>query len=118
MKQAGNIIYHAVFLAWVVENGRIQENFLEWSALMRRRCATTELVFEALRMLQEAVGVLSEPECGASMLALGNALGRVAYCITRAASSRSELVILPYGLVDETNSEVTSAGQGFRQAIL
>ena len=46
-------------------------------------------------MLQETVGVLLEPERGTAMQALGNALRRVASCIMRAESSRSELVIVP-----------------------
>ena len=50
---------------------------------------------EASWKLQETVGVLSEPERGAAILALGTASRRVATCRKRAASSRSELVILP-----------------------
>ena len=85
---------------------------MEWSTLIQRRYATTNLIIKALRMLQYTVGVLSEPERGADMRAFGDASRRVASCRTREAISRSELVIVPCGLVDETNSEVTSAGQG------
>ena len=45
---------------------------------MQRRSATTELIIEALRMLQETVGLLSDPERGAAMRASGTAYGRVA----------------------------------------
>ena len=61
-------------------------------------------------MLQETVGVLSEPERGADMQALGNALRRVDSCRTMEESSRSDLVIVLLGLVVNTNSTVTSAG--------
>ena len=62
---------------------------------MRRRSATTGFIIEASRVLQETVSGLSEPECGASMGALGTASRRVASCRIRAARSRSELVIVP-----------------------
>ena len=62
---------------------------------MRRRSATTRLIVEASRVLQETVGVLSELERGAAMRALETASRRVASCKTRAASLRSELVIVP-----------------------
>ena len=55
---------------------------------MRRRSATTRLIMKASHMLQETVGVLSEPERGAAMRALGTALRRVASCKMRAVSSR------------------------------
>ena len=85
---------------------------------MRRKSATIGLIIEASHMLKETVGVLSEPERGAAMQALGTASRRVASCITRATRLRSELVIVPLGLVDETNSSVTSYGQGYRQTRL
>ena len=62
---------------------------------MRKRSATTVLIMEASRVLQEKVGVLSETERGAIMQALGTASRRVASYKMRAASSRSELVIVP-----------------------
>ena len=52
-------------------------------------------------MLQEKVDVLSEPERGEAMRALGTASSRVDSCTARAARSRSELVIMPLGLVDD-----------------
>ena len=79
---------------------------------MRRRSATTGLIIEASHMLQETVGVLSEPERGAAIQAMGTALRRVASCRKRAASSISELAIVPLGLVDDNNSAATSTGQG------
>ena len=61
---------------------------------MGRRSAATRLTIEALRVLQETVGVLSEPEHGEAMQALGTALRRVASCRTGAASSRYEFMIV------------------------
>ena len=81
---------------------------------MRRRSVTTGLIVEASCMLQETVGVLYEPERGAAMLALGTALRRVASCKTSVASSISELVIVPWGLVDDTKLAKMSGGQGSR----
>ena len=57
---------------------------------------------EASFVLREAVGLLSEPECGAAIVVLGTALRRLASWRTRAASSRSELAIEPWGLVEDT----------------
>ena len=62
---------------------------------MGRRSAATRLTIEALRVLQEMVGMLSKPERGAYMQALGTALRRVDSCRTRAASSRYEFMIVP-----------------------
>ena len=73
---------------------------------MRRSSATTGLIIKASRVFQETVGVLSESECGASMQVLGTDSRRVASFRMRAARSRSELAIVPLGLVNETNSEV------------
>ena len=94
------------------------KNFLEWSARMCRRSATTGLIIEASRVLQETAGALSEPERGIDMRALETASRRVASCITRTEILRSDFTIVPCGLVDENNSEVTSAGQGCRQTRL
>ena len=85
-----------------LETEGFKKNFLEWSAQMRRRSATTGLIMKASCVLQETVGVFSEPERGAAILAVGAASRRVASCKMRAASSRSELVILPWGLVEDT----------------
>ena len=62
---------------------------------MRRKSATTGLIVEASRVIQETVGVLSKTERGAAMQALGTASRRVASYRTRATISRSKLVILP-----------------------
>ena len=45
---------------------------------MRRRSATTIFIVGALRVIYEKVGVLSDPERGAPMCALGTAISRVA----------------------------------------
>ena len=75
---------------------------------MRRRSATTGLIMEASCVLQEKVGVLIEPERGDAMLALGTASRRVASYKTRAASSISEFVIVPWALVEDTKLETMS----------
>ena len=62
---------------------------------MRRGSVTTGLIMEASCVLQETVGVLSKPEHGASMQALGTASRSLASCKTRSASLRLELVIVP-----------------------
>ena len=61
---------------------------------MRRRSATNGFIIKDSRVIQETVGVLSEPERGANMQALGTASRRVASCRMRVASSESELVIM------------------------
>ena len=45
---------------------------------MRRRSETTGLMVDASCVLQEAVGVLSDPERGAYMFTLGQTYRRVA----------------------------------------
>ena len=75
---------------------------------------TTIFIVEASFMLQETVGVLSYPEQGAASLASGTAASRVALWKTSAASSRSELVIVPSLFTEERRSEMMSAGQGWR----
>ena len=82
---------------------------------MWRRYATTRLIMETSCMLQETVRVLSEPDCGTAMLALGTASRRVASCKMRAASSRSEFVIVPWGLVEDTKLATMYGGQGSHQ---
>ena len=64
-------------------------------------------------MLQETVGVLSDPERGAASLASGTAASRVASWRKSAVSSRSKFVIVPSLFVEETRSAMMSAGQGW-----
>ena len=61
-------------------------------------------------MLHGKVGVLFDPERGTVMRTVGTATRRVALRRTGAASSRSELAILPSIFVDETKSEMMSGG--------
>ena len=61
---------------------------------MWRRSATTGLIMEASRVIKETVGVLSEPEHGAAMQAFGTDLRRMASYKTKAARSRSALMIV------------------------
>ena len=69
-------------------------------------------------MFQETVGMLLEPERGVGMQALGTASRRVASCRMRTVISRSDLVSVQLGLVEKTNSAVTSDGQGCLQTRL
>ena len=80
----------------------------------RRRSATTGFIVEASFMLQETVGVLYDPDRGAASLASGTAVSRFASWRTSAASSKSELVIVPSLFVEETRSAMMSASQGWR----
>ena len=57
---------------------------------MRRRSATTGLMADASQALQETVGVLSNPEKGAAIVASGHISRWVALWRTRVARSRSE----------------------------
>ena len=70
---------------------------------MRRSSATTRLIVEVLRMLQETVGVLSDLERGAAMHASGAAVRRVALWKTRLESSRSQFVIVPLRFLTRLN---------------
>ena len=79
---------------------------------MKRESVTTGLIAEASRVLHETVGVLSKLKRGAAMRAVGTANRRVASCRTRAASLRSEFLIVPLGFIGETNSAMMSGGQG------
>ena len=90
------------------------KNCLEWSALTRRRSATNGLIVYTSLVLQETVGVLSDPERDAASLVSGTAARRVTSQRTSVASSRSELAIVPSLFVDETRLAMMSAGQGWR----
>ena len=79
---------------------------------MRRRSATTGLVAEASCVLHKMVVVLSGLECGAAMRAVGTSIRRVASWRMRATSSRSDFVIVPLRLFDETKSAMMSSSQG------
>ena len=82
---------------------------------MRRRLATTGLIVEASLKVQATVGVLSLPEAGARHAGLAQMSAKTTSCRTRAASSRSELVMRPCGLSKLTRSAMMSAGQWRRQ---
>ena len=73
----------------------VPEDLLEWSAQLQKRSGTTGLIMEASHVLQATVGVLSKPERGAFMRALGTALRTLASCKKGAVRSGLELVILP-----------------------
>ena len=67
---------------------------------------TTRLVVVASRVIHDMVVVLSEPEQGSAMLALGTSTIRVVLWRTREVNSRYELVIAPPGLVSNTKELV------------
>ena len=77
---------------------------------MRRRSATTGLTVEASLKVHDTVGVLSLPEVGDRHAGWYKMEGKVASCSTRAASSRSELVIRPDGFLKLTRSSTISLG--------
>ena len=81
---------------------------------MQRRSATTRLIVDASLVIQETVGVLSDPECGAAMRASGTAARSVALCRTITANSRSELAIAPSLFVEYTRLEMMYSGQVWR----
>ena len=77
---------------------------------MQRRSATPGLIFEALRVLHDTVGVLSDPERGAAMRAAGTAARRVALWRMRAVSSRSEFKTVSLRFVGKNSSEMMCGG--------
>ena len=78
---------------------------------MQRRSATTSLMVDASRVLQETVGGLSGIEKSAAMLASGNVANIVALCRTRTTKFRSEFVSAPPGFVSNNKAIMTSDGQ-------
>ena len=85
---------------------------------MQRRSATTGLMVDASLVLQETVGVLSDPDRGAAMVASGHVSIKVASWRTRASTSRSEFVRVPSGFLSKISALVMSGGQGFRHTRL
>ena len=71
---------------------------------MRMRSATTGLMVNTSRVLQEMVGVLSYPDRGAAIVASGKVSSRVASWRTGAAISRSEFVRVPSGYLSDINA--------------
>ena len=69
---------------------------------------TTRLMVVASRVIHDMVVVLSEPEQGSAMLALGTSAIRVVLWSTREVNSRYELVITPPRLVSNTKELVVS----------
>jgi hypothetical protein len=70
--------------------------------------------FEAILSIQLTVGVLSQRVPIGSHLVCGAFARRIPMANTSAASSRSELVSLPWGRSSETTSVAISAGNGRR----
>ena len=85
---------------------------------MQRRSANTGLVVNASRVLQETVGVFSDPKRGAAIVVSGQILRRVDLWRTRAASSRSEFVRVHSGFLSEMSAAMIPGGQGCRHTRL
>ena len=85
---------------------------------MRKRSATTKLVVDASLVLQETVGVLSDPNQGAAIVDSGHVSSRVASWRTRAASLRSEFLRVPSGFLSNISALMMSGGQGYRHTRL
>ena len=79
---------------------------------MRRRYTATDMMVDASCVLQETVGMLSNPEKGAAMIASGNSTRRVASRRMRETISRLELVSIPPGLVSDTKTAMMYDVQG------
>ena len=67
---------------------------------------------DASHVLQETVGVLSDPEHGAAIFASGNASRRVALWRMRAASSSLEFGRVPSGFLSDISVAMMLIDQG------
>ena len=94
----------------MVEDQRVDKNWREWSARMRRRSTTTRLMVGASLVLQETLGVLSDTDQGTDIGASGHISSRVASWKTRATSSRSEFVRVPSGFLSEISALMMPGG--------
>ena len=72
------VILHVIILAWVVEYRGVEKTCSQWSVQMRRRSETYGLIVDASHVLQDSIGVLSNPERGAAMFASEQTFRRVA----------------------------------------
>ena len=79
---------------------------------MRRRSTNNVLIVEASCVSHKKVSLLSDPDCGAPIRAVGTANIRMASWRMRVVSSRSEFVIVLSIFVDETKYVMMSGGQG------
>ena len=70
------------------------------------------------RVLQEMLGVLSDPDWGAAIVASGHVSRRLASWRTRAASSRLEFVRVPSEFLSEISELMMLGSQGCRHMIL
>lgn len=82
---------------------------------IRRRFATTGLMVAASLKVHATVGVLSLPVRGARQVEELEMVGKVASWRTRAANSKSELVMCPEGFSKLMRSALISAGHCNRQ---
>ena len=91
---------------------------LVWIACMGRSSATTGLIVDASRVLQERVGMLYDPNQGVAIVVSGHVSRKVASCWTRTESLRSEFVRVPLGFLSEISALMMSGGQGCRNTRL
>ena len=89
---------------------RVMEAFRLIVDQIKKRYVTTGLMVEASLKDQETVGVLSLPVIGECHAGTWYTRGEIYFCKTRAASSRSDLVIQPFGLSQVTKSFWISTG--------
>ena len=82
---------------------------------IRSRFATTGFMVEAFLKVQLTVGVLSLPERGDRHSEDLQTSGKVSLWRNRDASSRSEFVIRPFGLVILTRYDLILSGHWRRQ---
>ena len=85
----------------------------EWNTWMQRSSTTTGFIVKSSCVLHEMVGVLSDPEHGTAMCAVGTAARMVASWRTSMASSRPKFLILTSRFVNDTKSAMMSDGQGW-----
>ena len=62
VKKARGVICHVIFDAQGIKTEGLTKNYLEWSVRRWRRSKTTRFIVKACFVLQETVGVLSDPE--------------------------------------------------------
>ena len=79
---------------------------------MQRWSTATGLMVDASQVLQETVGVLSNPGRGAAIVASGHVSRRVALWRTRAASLKSEFVRVLCRFLSAISDATMSGGQG------
>ena len=73
---------------------------------------------DASLVLQKTVGMISDPDPGAAIVAFGHVSIRVASWRMWVESSRSEFVRVPSGFLSDISAQMMSGGQGCRHTRL